>query len=308
MGFTSFWLFDHLYAPGLPDQPSFEGWTLATALLAGTTTLRVGHLVLNNNLRHPALLARMATTLDVISGGRLKLGIGSGSFAAEHHEGGFPWGSMRERTDRLEEALEIVTRMFRAHPGPRGSTTRWPTPDLPRPSKRRGRRSTSAAPGIARSGSWPATPTCGTCRPTPSATGRRHKLALDEACAAVERDPASVGRSLEAVLVIARRSSTSWRAHDHGPNDATPVEGWGLGEGGCVGTPAALVDRIDGRASAARSACSCSSRPTAAGGRHDRPAGRGGHAPAGLKRPLEVDLQVLPHGRHGDLVVHRGAF
>ena len=74
LGF-SFWLYDHLYTPGLPDQPALEGWTLATALLAQTTTLHVGHLVLNNNFRHPALLARMATTLALISGSRLELGL-----------------------------------------------------------------------------------------------------------------------------------------------------------------------------------------------------------------------------------------
>ena len=86
-GITSFWLYDHLYGPGMPDRDGLEAWTLATALLARTTELRVGHLVLNNNFRHPVLLGRMATTLDVISGGRLNLGIGSGSYEAEHHEG-----------------------------------------------------------------------------------------------------------------------------------------------------------------------------------------------------------------------------
>src|SRR6202030_2286366 len=100
LGLHSFWIYDHLYAPMLPTQPAFEGWTLATALLANTSTLRVGHLVLCNNFRHPALLAKMATTLDVISNGRLELGIGSGSYEAEHQEAGPPWGSFAERTRR----------------------------------------------------------------------------------------------------------------------------------------------------------------------------------------------------------------
>src|SRR6185437_7200619 len=106
------WIYDHLYAPMLPGEPAFEGWTLATALLARTTTMRVGHLVLCNNFRHPALLGRMATTLDVISGGRLELGLGSGSYPPEHQEAGIPWGSFGERSERLGEALEILTRMF----------------------------------------------------------------------------------------------------------------------------------------------------------------------------------------------------
>src|ERR1700722_20676560 len=111
LGYDSLWLYDHLYAPGLPAQPSLEAWTLATALLARTSRLRVGHLVLCNNFRHPALLAKMATTLDVISGGRLELGIGSGSVEAEHVQSGMPWGAFPERADRLAETLEILTRM-----------------------------------------------------------------------------------------------------------------------------------------------------------------------------------------------------
>src|SRR5436305_7416148 len=105
LGIDRFWIFDHLYAPGLPGAAALEGWTLATALLANTTSLRVGHLVTCNNFRHPALLARMATTLDVISDGRLEFGLGSGSYEQEHHEAGLPWGSFGERSERLGEAL-----------------------------------------------------------------------------------------------------------------------------------------------------------------------------------------------------------
>ncbi len=112
LGISSLWLFDHLYGPELPDTPAFEGWTLATALLAQTERLRVGHLVLCATFRHPALLAKMATTLDVISGGRLDLGIGSGSYEPEHERAGIPWGSFAERSELLGETLEIITRMF----------------------------------------------------------------------------------------------------------------------------------------------------------------------------------------------------
>lgn len=68
LGIGSLWLYDHLYAPGAPEYPSMEAWTLATALLCGTERLRVGHMVLCNQFRHPAVLAKMATTLDHISG------------------------------------------------------------------------------------------------------------------------------------------------------------------------------------------------------------------------------------------------
>src|SRR5712691_4213109 len=63
LGFTSVWFMDHLYPPELPNIGSFEAWTAASALLAQTTRLRVGHLVLSSTLRHPVLLGKMATSL-----------------------------------------------------------------------------------------------------------------------------------------------------------------------------------------------------------------------------------------------------
>lgn len=90
LGIGSLWLYDHLYAPGFPDLPSLEAWTLATALLGATERLRVGHLVLCNQFRDPVVLAKMATTLDHIAPGRLQLGIGSGSIEDEHRLAGLP--------------------------------------------------------------------------------------------------------------------------------------------------------------------------------------------------------------------------
>ena len=69
LGIDSLWLYDHLYGPGAPDYPSLEAWTLATALLSRTERIQVGHMVLCNQFRHPAVLAKMATTLDQISAG-----------------------------------------------------------------------------------------------------------------------------------------------------------------------------------------------------------------------------------------------
>src|SRR5258705_916492 len=69
LGLHSVWFMDHLYPPGLPEVPSFEAWTTATALAAVTERVRLGHLVLATGFRHPAVLAKMATTLDHVSGG-----------------------------------------------------------------------------------------------------------------------------------------------------------------------------------------------------------------------------------------------
>lgn len=112
LGIDSLWLYDHLYGPGMPDYPSLEAWTLATALLSRTERLRVGHMVLCNQFRHPVTLAKMATTLDQISGGRLSLGLGSGSIEDEHRRAGLPWGTFAERSAQLGETLEILHQAF----------------------------------------------------------------------------------------------------------------------------------------------------------------------------------------------------
>ncbi len=111
-GFDSVWLMDHLAAPAATDQDTLEGWTLAAALAARTTTIRIGHLVTCDPFRHPALLAKMAATLDVISAGRLELGIGWGSVAEELTAFGIGTGPPAVRAARLRESLEILDLMF----------------------------------------------------------------------------------------------------------------------------------------------------------------------------------------------------
>src|SRR5437870_3833426 len=103
---------DHLYPPGLPEVPSFEGWTTAAALAAVTERVRLGHLVLANGFRHPALLAKMAITLDHASGGRLELGLGSGSHAPEFAEFDLDFPKAAERAGRLAEAIEVIRLLF----------------------------------------------------------------------------------------------------------------------------------------------------------------------------------------------------
>jgi alkanesulfonate monooxygenase SsuD/methylene tetrahydromethanopterin reductase-like flavin-dependent oxidoreductase (luciferase family) len=111
-GFDSVWLMDHLAAPAAVDQDTFEGWTLAAALAARTTTIRVGHLVTCDPFRHPALLAKMAATVDVVSDGRLELGLGWGSLAEELRRFGIGEGPAKVRAARLAESIEIVRLMF----------------------------------------------------------------------------------------------------------------------------------------------------------------------------------------------------
>jgi alkanesulfonate monooxygenase SsuD/methylene tetrahydromethanopterin reductase-like flavin-dependent oxidoreductase (luciferase family) len=103
---------DHLWAAGAPELDVLEGWTTATAIAARTERIRVGHMVLCDAFRHPALLAKMAVSLDHISGGRLELGIGWGSLPDELKAFGFGSTRAADRSARMAETLEILQLLF----------------------------------------------------------------------------------------------------------------------------------------------------------------------------------------------------
>lgn len=115
-GYDSFWLMDHLLTPGAPPCDTLESWTLLTALATATSTIRLGHLVGCNPLRPPALLAKMAATVDQISDGRLDLGLGWGSVDEELTRFGLGTSSRRQRAEQLGETLEILEAMWTGRP------------------------------------------------------------------------------------------------------------------------------------------------------------------------------------------------
>jgi F420-dependent oxidoreductase-like protein len=111
-GLDSVWAVDHLV--GIPDEHEsiFEGWTQITAIAATTRRVRVGHLVLCVSYRPPALLAKMAATLDVLSGGRLIVGLGAGWHQQEYGEYGYDFPPIGTRLAQLGETLDILRRLW----------------------------------------------------------------------------------------------------------------------------------------------------------------------------------------------------
>ncbi|MGW1738140.1 LLM class F420-dependent oxidoreductase [Nocardia sp. NPDC001965] len=107
--YESGWTFDHFYPIfSDPTGPCLEGWTTLTALAQATERLRLGTMVTGVHYRHPAVLANMASTLDIISGGRLELGIGAGWNEEESGAYGIELGTVTERLDRFEEACQVL--------------------------------------------------------------------------------------------------------------------------------------------------------------------------------------------------------
>ena len=115
--FDSVWTIDHFVPPG-PGQdtsgPCLEGWTALAAAAQATERLRVGCLVTGVTYRHPAVLAKMAVTVDHISNGRLEFGLGAAWHEGEHRVYGIPFPSVKERQDRLEEATQLIRLLFDA--------------------------------------------------------------------------------------------------------------------------------------------------------------------------------------------------
>jgi F420-dependent oxidoreductase-like protein len=115
-GFDHLWNYDHFAA--LPPEPDvlpgdvLEAWTLLGAMAQATERIRIGCMVTGNTYRHPAVLAKMAVTVDHLSGGRLEFGLGAAWVEAEHTMLGIEFGTVRERLDRFEEACQLIRALW----------------------------------------------------------------------------------------------------------------------------------------------------------------------------------------------------
>jgi alkanesulfonate monooxygenase SsuD/methylene tetrahydromethanopterin reductase-like flavin-dependent oxidoreductase (luciferase family) len=199
------WLFDHLMPiAGDPAGPAFEGWTLLSALAAQTQRLRLGLLVTSNRFRPPAMLAKMAATVDVVSGGRLQFGIGVGSRPGhpvarrEYAAHGLPFVDAATAVAALGEAVAVIRRLW-AEDAPfdvTGEHVRLtgaycnPKPvQRPGPPVLIGGRSTATLRVVAEHADiWN--------HPGDLADGVERSALLDRLCAEIGRDPAAITRSI----------------------------------------------------------------------------------------------------------------
>jgi F420-dependent oxidoreductase-like protein len=197
--FESGWTFDH-FEPilGSPrDGDCLEGWMTLAALLHSTTRLRGGVLVTGMVYRNPAVLANMAATLDITSGGRLELGLGAAWNTAECEAYGIDLGSIRERCDRFAEGLEVI-RLLLTQPQSTFDGEHFQLKDAycnPKPLQQHlpicigGSGEKRTLPLVARyADHW----NFGTAAKDPIAELRRKREVLEQHCAAIGRDPAEI--------------------------------------------------------------------------------------------------------------------
>jgi alkanesulfonate monooxygenase SsuD/methylene tetrahydromethanopterin reductase-like flavin-dependent oxidoreductase (luciferase family) len=246
LGIDSLWLYDHLYGPGAHDYPSLEAWTLATALLSRTERIHVGHMVLCNQFRHPAVLAKMATTLDQISAGRLRLGIGSGSIEDEHNRAGLEWATFRERSERLGETLEILHQAF-ANEVIDFTGRHFSIRDMPiKPGAVQQPRPPIVVGGVGERYTLPLVARYADVWNVPTyALGElEHKTTvLRSLCEDIGRDPTDIVLSVEAVMALAP-DDAALPAVRSVAEKRFGAPAFGLEEGGLIGTPSVVVDRL----------------------------------------------------------------
>jgi F420-dependent oxidoreductase-like protein len=244
-GFDSLWVMDHFWQLpplGGPSQPMLEGYTLLGGLAARTRRVKLGTLVTGVTYRNPALLAKMVTTLEVVSGGRAILGIGAAWYEEEHDALGFEFPSAGERLDRLEEALQICRAMFTEEaPSFDGKHYRIEkAQNVPRPVQANGPPIMVGGSGEKRTLRLVAK-YADMCNVHGSPdTVRRLLGVLERHCADVGRDPAEITKTRLASLFL---SSSAEEAEQTSGflRDAAGAE---FEERFNVGEPAAVVDQV----------------------------------------------------------------
>ncbi|MGH8974500.1 MAG: LLM class F420-dependent oxidoreductase [Acidimicrobiia bacterium] len=218
-GFDSVWVMDHLHqiwVVGPETDPMLEGYTLLAGIAARTQRVGLGTLVTGVTYRNPALLAKIVTTLDVVSAGRAILGIGAAWNDREHLAYGFDFPPVAERFERLEDALNICRLMFSPEPAPVYSGPRHSIAGaLNNPKPVRGRIPILIGGSGERRTLRLVAEYADACNLFGDLDTIRHKLdVLERHCADVGRDPAEITKTKLATLVVGRTMEEARAAAD----------------------------------------------------------------------------------------------
>jgi F420-dependent oxidoreductase-like protein len=247
LGFDAFFRSDHyLKMGGVSGAPGpSDAWTTLAALAVETSRIRLGTLVSSATFRYPGPLAVTVAGIDEMSGGRVEFGIGAGWFEAEHTAYGIPFPPTKERFDRLEEQLAIITGLWKTPVGESFSYlgTHYQvtdSPGLPKPVQRPhppviiGGHGPRRTPALAARYADEFNVGFSSAADTAAQFGR-----VDDACAAIGRDPSSLVRSAAQVVCCAKDDATlARRAAAIGREVAE------LRVNGLAGTSAEVVDKI----------------------------------------------------------------
>jgi F420-dependent oxidoreductase-like protein len=241
-GFSLVTVMDHVYqirGVGEVEEPMLEGWLTLAALARETSRVRLGTLVTGVTYRNPALLAKEVTTLDTISGGRAILGIGAAWNDVEHEGYGFAFPPVKERMDRLEEALTIAKAMFTEdRPSFVGRYSRIDQAlNVPRPVQPGGppilvggggeQRTLRIAARFADMTHWFAI----------GLEALVHKTeVLERHCAEIGRDPSTIERTIGAPVIVAGSDAEAAELLQRLPEERRPYA--------AVGTPTQMADRL----------------------------------------------------------------
>jgi F420-dependent oxidoreductase-like protein len=218
IGWDGIWFSDH-FMPNAADVsgPVNESWTMVAALAAAVPRVRIGTLVSGNTYRHPAVLAKMAATIDQISGGRFVLGLGAGWQENEHNAYGIPFYTLGGRLRRLEEACQVIKGLFEHERTTFSGRyyTLTEAPLVPKPVQKPlplliggGGEQKTLRIAARYANEWNVWGT---------AELMRHKMSvLDQRCAEIGRNPAEIARSAVALLALSDDEAVVQRARGTG--------------------------------------------------------------------------------------------
>ena len=249
MGFGSLFRSDHLTSlDGFTERATLAVWPSLTALALRTERIRFGPMVCSVTFRHPSMLAKMAADVDVLSGGRLDLGLGAGWFEGEHQMFGIDFPPYHQRLARLEEAAAVITRLWSGEPATfEGDYYRLqaaenhPTPLSDPPALIMGGKGERTLQVVARHATeW-------NCSYVGVDTFRQKSAELDEAALATGRDPETIRRSIMIPFVVGRTAAAVEERIDAQrltfPNLPADLEGW-RAAGFIGGSPAEVCEQI----------------------------------------------------------------